>query len=314
MMEQVPLGSSDLRVSPLAYGCWRIAGPEGVDRPPPDQESRGRTAVLAAHEAGINFFDHADVYSNTAGETLFGQVLKENPGLKRDLHLASKCGIRKAGEPDQKAPYRYDFSRNHIIRSCEASLKRLGVETIDLYQLHRPDFLCDPQEVAGAFEELRQTGKVREFGVSNFQPSQLETLQAACPMPLIVNQVEISLLKIDALLDGTLNQCLTRRMTPLAWSPLGGGRLFRLPSSGHSEKPTRHTNILKTLDEIARERDTSATAIALSWLMKHPARIVPIIGSTEPARIREGAKAAEIELSREEWYRLMEAAYGGRLP
>ena len=155
--------------------------------------------------------------------------------MRERVKVASKCGIRRAGEPAADSPYRYDLSAAHIIASCEESLKRLRIEMIDIYQLHRPDYLCHPDEVAGAFTRLKQAGKVREFGVSNFRPSQVTALQKACPLPLIVNQIEISLAKLDAFNDGTIDQCLEKKITPMAWSPLAGGQLadrtkYLLPS------------------------------------------------------------------------------------
>src|SRR3954464_3371806 len=181
-MKKVQIADSSLQCSRLAYGCWRIAGtwdPSAVTR---ESEAKGRAAVLAAYEAGYTLFDHADIYCDGVAESIFGKVLKEAPAMRERIVIASKCGIRKSGEPDAKAPFRYDFSAEHIIRSCEESLKRLGVSTVDICQLHRPDFLMQPEEVAGAFTKLKSAGKVREFGVSNFRPSQVTALQKACPM------------------------------------------------------------------------------------------------------------------------------------
>jgi predicted oxidoreductase len=168
--------------------------------------------------------------------------------------------------------------------------------------------------VAGAFSELKKAGKVREFGVSNFRPSQFAALQGAYPMPLIANQVEISLLKPDCLLDGTLDHCLTEQVTPMAWSPLAGGRLadngpIDLQTPDHAHR----IHVREILDLVARERGVTRSVAALAWLMKHPAKIVPIVGSTHPERIRDAINATEIELTRDEWYRLMEAAHGQRL-
>jgi predicted oxidoreductase len=260
-------------------------------------------------------FDHADIYCDGVAENIFGKILKDLPEMRRKVLIATKCGIRKQGDSGPAAPFRYDFSAEYIIESCERSLKRLGVEVIDLYQLHRPDYLCDPTEVAEAFTKLREAGKVREFGVSNFRPSQVTLLQRSCPMRLIVNQVEISLLKRDAFEDGTLEQCMTDGMTPMAWSPLGGGQLG---GGARQLLPWQETYrpklVVSVLDEIANERKTSRTAIAIAWLLKHPAGIVPIVGSTNPKSISEASRAVDIELSREEWYRLFEAARGERLP
>jgi predicted oxidoreductase len=235
--------------------------------------------------------------------------------MRERILIASKSGIRRAGDPDARAPYRYDFSADYIVRCCEESLQRLGVETIDLYQLHRPDYLCDPDEVAGAFSRLRQAGKVREFGVSNFRPSQVAMLQKTCPMPLLVNQIEISLTHRTPFDDGTLDQCLTDHMTPLAWSPLGGGKLAAgavvdMKDPNHARK----IRLQERVDTMARELGTTRSVVVLAWLMKHPSGIVPIVGSTQPERIREAVHATEIELSREQWYQLWEAASEQRLP
>jgi predicted oxidoreductase len=181
--------------------------------------------------------------------------------------------------------------------------------------LHRPDFLANPEEIARAFSQLKEAGKVRFFGVSNFRPTLVTALQVTCPMPLIVHQVEISLAKLDAFSDGTLDQCLIERITPMAWSPLaggliGGGASRLLPS----QRTYRPELFLVELDAVAAARSVSRIEVALAWLLKHPAQIQPIIGSTNPERIRQGAKAPGLELTREEWYRLLIAARGEPLP
>jgi predicted oxidoreductase len=314
-MKTITLGSSSLKASRLAYGCWRVAGswdPAAVTK---KSEADGRKAVAAAYDAGFTLFDHADIYCCGKAERVFGQVLEEISGMRERVLIATKCGIRFAGDPQKSAPFRYDFSAKHILASCDQSLKRLGVDTIDLYQLHRPDYLMDPEEVAGAFSLLKRAGKVLEFGVSNFRPSQLAALQKACPMRLIVNQVEISLANRACFEDGTLDQCLAEEITPLAWSPLAAGKLGNgaknlLPS----QEPYRTARIKRELDVLAKTYGASRTVIALAWLLGHPSGIVPIVGSTNPARIREAAQAAEVELSREDWYRLLEVARGERLP
>jgi len=313
-MKTIRLGESSLQCTRLAYGCWRLAGTGEPAHVTPEREAHGRAAVIAAFEAGYTLFDHADIYCDGMAETIFGQALREVPDMRDRILIASKCGIRKAGEPDALAPYRYDFSAEHIIRSCEQSLRRLGVETIDLYQLHRPDVLADPAEVASAFSRLQQSGKVREFGVSNFRPTQLAMLQRACPLRLLVNQVEISLCHLGPFQDGTLDQCLAEKITPLAWSPLAGGLLassvgVNMQDPHHARKAKVHD----TLDALARDRGTSRTNIALAWLLRHPSGIVPIVGTTNPEHIQEAVAATNIDLTREEWYRLCEAALGQRL-
>lgn len=308
-MKTTKLGRSAIECSRLAYGCWRVAETREL------ADGVGRIAILAAWEAGYTLFDHADLYCDGRAEELFGRVLKEVPALRGSIRIATKCGIRPAGEPAASAPFRYDHSKDYIIKSCEGSLRRLQVETVDVYQLHRPDWLSDPDEVAAAFSELKQAGKVLEFGVSNYAPSQVDMLQKACPMPLQVNQVEVSLACLERFTDGTLDQCLKEGITPLAWSPLGGGLLAGgaqrlLPWQEKYE--TRAA--VSALDEAAVAHGVTRSVIALAWLLKHPSGIVPIVGSTSPQRILEMTQAAELPLGREEWYRLLEASRGERLP
>lgn len=314
-MQTVKLGVSSLVSSRIAYGCWRSAGTWNPTEVTPEGEVAGRRAILAAYEAGFTLFDNAEIYCRGVCEEILGRALREVSGMRERVLIATKCGIRVPGDPNPEAPKRYDFSGEYIVRACEGSLKRLGIESIDLYMLHRPDFLADPHEIAGAFVQLYDAGKVRFFGVSNFRPSLVSALQAACPLPLIVNQVEVSLAKLDCLTDGTLDQCLEKRITPMAWSPLGGGYLasgaiLRLPA-----EQQRHAKaVLAAVDEIAARRGVSRTVIALAWLLKHPSKMVPIIGSNNPERIHDAAKAAEVELTREEWYQLLIAARGEQLP
>jgi len=313
-MQKVPLGESKLQSSRLAYGCWRLATTGNIQ----EDLKTARAAILAAIEAGYTLFDHADIYCKGRAESAFGEVLRENPGLRKKILIATKCGIRMADDPPG-APARYDFTAEHIIRSCEQSLKRLHTERIDLYQLHRPDWLMEVDEIAIAFTSLHKQGKVREFGVSNFRPGQVSLLQRALQQKmeksLVTNQVEISLTQLAAFEDGTLDQCQALNITPLAWSPLGGGLLGDgakdlLPGQkGYKPEP-----IIAALDVVAADRGTTRVAIALAWLLKHPTRMIPIVGSIKPDRIKAAATAAEIELTREEWYRLLIAARGEPMP
>ena len=314
-MQTIPLGVSSLHSSRLAYGCWRLAGTWNPAEVTAEGRAAGRRAVITAYEAGYTLFDNADIYCQGEAERILGAALKEVPEMRQRVLIATKGGIRPAGDPQAGAPARYDFSAQHLVRACEQSLQRLGIETIDLYMLHRPDYLADPTEVAQAFSQLKDAGKVCYFGVSNFRPTLLTALQAACPMPLVVHQVEISLAKLDAFTDGTLDQCLVENITPLAWSPLaagliGAGASRLLPS----QKAYRPEKFLPALDDVARARGTSRIVVALAWLLLHPSKIVPIIGSTNPDRIREAATAVELELTREEWYQLLIAARGEPLP
>lgn len=314
-MRSQALGKSSLVSSRLAYGCMRLAGTMDRSQLTAEREAVGRRAVLAAYEAGYTHFDHADIYGNGLCEEIFGRVLREVSGMRERVLIGTKCGIRWKGDPDASAPHRWDFSREHIVRSCEDSLKRLGVERIDLYMLHRPDYLADPQEIAAAFGELHRQGKVREFGVSNFRPSCLSMIRAACPMPLVVHQVEIHLARLDCLEDGTLDQCLEDGITPVSWSPLAGGLL------GDGGRPGRDDPraegllaLLGRLDAMAKRLGVSRTVLSLAWLLRHPAGIVPLVGSTDPARIRDAVRADGLELGREDWYNLLVAARGQGLP
>ena len=279
-------------------------------------KTQGRRAVIAAYEAGYTLFDNADIYCRGLTEQVFGEASRMVSGMRDKVIIATKCGIRFAGEPAPDSPQRYDFSSEHIIRSCEESLKRMGVETIDLYQLHRPDYLADPEEVASAFSKLKQAGKVRYFGVSNFHTTLVTAIQVACPMPLVVHQVEISLAKRECFTDGTLDQCMIEKLTPLAWSPLARGLLGYGAKDVTSEQKVAYgaERVIPILDAIAQARGVSRTIVALAWLLRHPSKIVPIVGSTNPDRIRDAVRATEIELSRDDWYRLLIAARGEPLP
>ena len=309
-MRTVRLGQSDLQSTRLIYGCMRIAGtwnPAEIDA---QRRGEAFAALEAAVQAGYNHFDHADIYANGGCERLFGEFLRENRGLRERVIITTKVGIRWSREPDDDAPHRYDFSAAHIERSCEASLKRLGVDVIDLYLLHRPDVLMNPDEVAVVLERLKQQGKARYLGVSNFTPSQLALLQSRLRDPLVCNQIEVHPLRLSPFEDGTLDTLYEHHITPTSWSPLAGGRLGE-PPHPDSDAPAR---LLSALDAEAARCGVSRTAIVLAWLMRHPAGILPIVGSRLPARIQDAVGADGVELSREAWYRIYTAARGKALP
>ena len=311
-MNTQTLGCSDLVSSRLSYGCMRIAGTWNPAEITPEREVNARNALLSAYEAGYNLFDHADIYCRGGCEMLHGRLIADSPDLRRATQIATKCGIRFKGVPNPEDPGRYDFSKDWIIESCEGSLKRLQVERIDLYQLHRPDILMNPLEVADAFTQLHEQGKVRWFGVSNFLPSHVDMLQSVLKFPLIVNQVEVSLKRLDCFVDGTLDQCISMRITPLSWSPLGGGMLGT--AGQPREADLRNIALLKAIDAMAESKGVSRAVIALAFLLKHPSKIVPIVGSTKPESIKECTLAHSLELTREDWYTLYIAARGEPMP
>ena len=309
-MKTVRLGASDLQTSRLIYGCMRLPGtwePAKIDA---RRRKEAFAALEAAVAAGYNHFDHADIYAHGECERLFGEFLRAHPGLRAQVLITTKVGIRWPKEPAADAPHRYDFSAAHIQRSCEGSLRRLGIDMVDVYLLHRPDVLMNPDEVAAAFDRLRQQGKVRHFGVSNFTPSQLALLQSRWREPLVCNQIEVHPLRLSPLEDGTLDYLYRQRVTPTAWSPLAGGRLGALRPRGGGAR----ARLLRTLDSEAKHHGISRSSVVLAWLLRHPAGILPVIGSRQPERIRDAVAADEVELSREAWYRIYLAARAKALP
>jgi predicted oxidoreductase len=308
-MRTQPIGTSDLFTTRLAYGCMRIAGTWNPDEITPARREAAHKAIITAYEAGYTLFDHADIYCRGGCETLHGEVLADVKSMRDEIVIATKCGIRFKDDPVGEVG-RYDFSYDHIIKSCELSLKRLQIETVDIYQLHRPDLLMNPEEVAEAFSVLKSQGKVKYFGVSNFSPSFVQLLQDALDLPLIVNQIEVHLGFLDPFVDGTLDQCIRAEITPLSWSPLGGGWL------GGKDAPEdpKKAELVKTMDEVAHRYNTDRAGIALAWLLKHPSKIVPIVGSANPERIKQAVAAESIDISREDWYRLLVAARGKPMP
>lgn len=290
-----------LTVSAVGLGCNNFGG--RLDA------AATREVVRAALDAGVTFFDTADVYGGTHSEEFLGRALDDLLGARRrDVVVATKFGSRI---DDARQGARPEYVR----RAAEDSLRRLGADVIDLYQLHRPDLLMDPHEIAGAFDALHRAGKVRWFGVSNFSPSFVGALQAHVGVPLVVNQIEAHLGRLDPFTDGTLDQCIERNLTPLAWSPLGGGWLGAGREPKLSDANYAHRKVLvDLLDATARDLGVSRTVVALAWLMKHPSKVVPIVGSANVDNIRDAARADEVELTREQWYRLLVAARGKALP
>jgi predicted oxidoreductase len=305
-MQTITVGSSELESSRLVYGCMRIAGSGSQD-----DLDRGKRALRAAVDAGYTQFDHADIYGNGLCEKLFGAFLRENPGVRERIIVTTKCGIRMAGDPDEDAPGRYDFSARHITSSVEGSLRRLGIERIDLLLLHRPDYLFRAHDVAVTLEALKASGAVANVGVSNFTPSQVELLQSAVSDALLVNQVEINLHNTGALTDGTLDQCQRLGMTPQAWCPLAG---VAYSAWGNTFTEADEQRIRAELDRQRERYSVEHGILALAWLLKHPAGISPIIGSTTPERIEAAKQALDVRYKRVDWYRLLEARNGKPVP
>lgn len=286
----------------LVYGCMRLA-----ER----GEAAGFAAIEAALSAGYRQFDHADIYAQGESEVLFGRFLAANPGLRQDMVVASKCGIRFAGDPEPTSPKRYDFSGEHIRRSVERSLKRLNTEYLDVLLLHRPDYLMDADLVAVTFDRLLSDGLVRRFGVSNFSVSQVELLQSRLGVPLCIHQFEINLRNIDALANGTLDQCQARNMTPQAWSPLAAVAHAGWGDALSAEADER---LRRELDRQAKLYACRDWQLVLAWLLLHPAGIAPVLGSTNSQRIAAAADALAIDYQRDDWYRLLEARNGQPVP
>jgi predicted oxidoreductase len=320
-MKKLPLGGGPL-TSRIAYGCMPLGG--SWDKAPITAATRTKAvaALRAAIDAGIDLFDHADIYCMGKSETVFADAFAELKGVRERVFLQSKCGIRFGGDPDATSPHRFDFSHAHIVASAEATLRRLRTSYLDLYLLHRPDVLVEPDEVARAFDELHHAGKVRWFGVSNHDRGQIELLRASLAQPLLVNQVELSLVHTHLLdagvaanqgkpscgAEGTFDYCRLNRITIQAWGPLAGGRA--LGGSGDA----RAIALGEAVGGLAERKGVSREAIAVAWLLRHPAGIQPVIGSTDPARIAAACAADGVTLGREEWYALYVAGRGEKLP
>lgn len=285
--------------SRMILGLWRI-GEWGMS---PQQVAGMISACL---DLGIDTFDVADIYGGYQCESMFGAALQANPALKSRIKLISKCGIAlvSTARPAHRVKH-YNTSREHIIASVDNSLTCLCVEKLELLLIHRPDPLMNVDEIAGAFDSLKRTGKVEGFGVSNFLPHQFDLLQSRLDKPLQVNQIEVSLLHLDSLFDGTLDQCQRLKVTPQAWSPLAGGRL------AHQQE---ETPLSRALSRVAHELGLTREQLAIAWLLRHPARISPVLGSGKLERIRELVDAQKIALDRQSWFELLEAAVGQPIP
>ncbi|CAH1223921.1 Oxidoreductase YdhF [Paenibacillus auburnensis] len=306
MVKKIKAGSSQLEVAQISLGCMRIA-----DLSPQEADVH----IHSALEAGIDFFDHADIYAAGQAEEVFGEVVAASPGMREQLMIQTKCGIRNGF---------FDFSKEHIVTSVENSLKRLKTDYVDVLLLHRPDTLMEPEEVAEAFDYLEQKGMVKHFGVSNLNPLQIELLKKNVKQPLLFNQLQLSIM-VSGMIDAGFNVNMTNSasvvhdggileysrlhdMTIQPWSPFQYG-FFEGVFLGNEKFP----ELNEVIGKLAAEKEVADTAIAIAWLLRHPANMQPIVGTTNTQRLLDIAKASDITLTRQEWYEIYRAA-GNKLP
>ncbi|WHZ02526.1 aldo/keto reductase family oxidoreductase [Neobacillus sp. YX16] len=305
-MRTMKLGGSTLEVPVVAVGCMRINSLE---------KNEAERFVQTALEQGANFFDHADIYGGGACEEIFADAIHMNADVREKMILQSKCGIRKG---------MFDFSKEHILNSVDEILKRLNTEYLDVLLLHRPDALVEPEEVAEAFDTLESSGKVRHFGVSNQKPMQIQLLQKYVKQPLVANQLQLSITNANMISNGinvnmendsaidrdgsVLDFCRLNDMTIQPWSPFQYG-FFEGVFLGNEKFPELNQKI----DEIAAKYGVSNTTIAIAWLLRHPAKMQPVIGTMNVDRLKDCCRASEIHLTREEWYSIYRTA-GNILP
>ncbi len=306
-MKQIKIANTDFtHASEISLGCMRIAGMSNPEI---------ATLINTALNEGINFFDHADIYGGGKSEAKFSEAIGMNARLREQMILQTKCGIRQGY---------FDFSKKHILEAVDGSLKRLRTEYVDVLLLHRPDALVEPEEVAEAFTILQNSGKVRNFGVSNQNPMQIELLKKFVRQPLVINQLQFSItntgmidaginvnMEIDASIDrdgSILDYCRLHDITIQPWSPFQYG-FFEGVFLDNEKFPELNAKI----DALAAEKGVTNTAIAIAWILRHPARMQPIVGTTNPQRVRDVCKASDVTLTRPEWYEIYRAA-GNKLP
>lgn len=305
-MRTIKLGTSTLEVPVVAVGCMRI---DSLDMPQTER------FVQTALEEGANFFEHADIYGGGKSEERFAEAIHMSPSVREKIILQSKCGIR---------PGMFDFSKEHILNSVDGILKRLKTDYLDTLLLHRPDTLVEPEEVAEAFDLLESSGKVRHFGVSNQNPMQIQLLQKYVKQPIVANQLQLSITNTTMISQGfnvnmendaavnrdgsVLDFCRLHDITIQPWSPFQYG-FFEGVFLGNDKFP----ELNKKIDEVAAKYEVSNTTIAVAWLLRHPANMQPVIGTMNIERLKDCCKAAEIRLTREEWYDIYRSA-GNILP
>ena len=299
---QIQLTENGPRFSRIVAGVWKW-GVWGWKLN--DQDTL--TLVEKCLEQGVSTFDHADIYGHYTAEADFGKIFRLNPSLRDKMQLVTKCGIKLVtpNRPAHKIKS-YDTSKAYILQCVDNSLRDLQTDYLDLLLIHRPSPLMDPDEIAAAFDQLKQAGKVQHFGVSNFTPSQFQLL--ASRTELVTNQIEASIIHLDPFLNGTLDQSLEKRVAPMAWSPLGSGKVFA------KEPDEQVQRIRKVGNQLQEKYNASLDQILLAFLLKHPARILPVLGTARAERVAAATQALNIELTREEWFELWEASTGKEVP
>lgn len=297
-MERINL-TRDLELSRLVYGMWRI----GND--PDTSPAHVQAKIEACLSQGITTMDQADIYGGYTAEALLGAALKASPSLRDKIEIVTKCGIvAPAGRHSAARVKHYDTSAEHIRASVEASLRDLATDRIDLLLIHRPDPFMDPDETGPMLDELVASGKVRAVGVSNFRPWDFSLLQSSMESELVTNQIEMSLIAPQSLVNGDLAYLQERQLPPMAWSPLGGGALF---------KPGKR-RLVTALERVAEAQGVDAGAVAVAWLLRHPARILPVLGTNNLERISRIADATKVQMDRQTWFALYEEANGYEVP
>lgn len=300
-MEYVEVNDS-LKLSRIAHGYWRLC-----DWGLSNQEVL--KLIENCLDLGITTVDNADIYGNYTCEKLFGDAFSLKPSLREKLQIVTKCGIKliSKNRPEHTIKH-YDTSKEHIVKSVENSLKCMQTDYIDVLLIHRPSPFMNAQEIADAFSTLKKQGKVLHFGVSNFNPSQFELLSSYLDFPLVTNQIEISPICLEHFDLGTIEQCQKYKIPPMAWSPLGGGKIFKC-------KEKREKEVCKTLEKIRKELDVeSIEQVVYAWLLAHPANIIPIVGSGNLKRIKTAVESMQIKLSTEQWFEILRSSTGKDVP
>lgn len=329
-MERIRIPHTDLEISRLWQGCMELCTTWDAGEPNDDDRAKAFAALDAAREHGITAFDHADIYAAGRCEAVFGQWMQARDLLREEVVIQSKCGIRFPGDPYDTKVHHFDFSAEHIQHAVEGSLRRLGTDYLDLLLLHRPDICVDPEEVARAFAHLKATGKVRHFGVSNHTPAQIDVLKAYVELPLVANQVRLSLLfapQMEAGIvaggheagsatrgEGLLEYARLHGLQLQAYGPLERGMLGGREVAADDPRAAAIKATAARVGELAEARSVGTEAIVLAWLLFPPVGIAPVLGSTNPKRIAAAAQARSNLLEREEWYELWTLARGRNLP